>query len=55
MKWFPFLTIMEHTENILKQNKGLILSLLRFFSMFQLRLIDDKYEVEAIYIYQLYE
>ena len=31
IQWFPFLTIMEHTENILKPNKGLIPSLLKVF------------------------
>ena len=28
IKWFTFLTIMKHTANIMKKNKGLILSLL---------------------------
>ena len=47
IQWFPFLTIMEHTANILKPNKGLIPSLLEAFSMFELRLFDDKYKVEG--------
>ena len=47
---FPFLIIMEHTANILKPNKGLIPSLLKVFSMFDLRLIDDIDKVEAIAI-----
>ena len=42
IQWFPFITIMEHTANILNPNKGLIPSLLRVFVMFELRLIDDK-------------
>ena len=50
MQWFPFLNIMEHTENILKPNKGLIPSLLKVFAIFQLRLIDDKDDMEAIAI-----
>ena len=50
MQWFPFLTIMEHTANILNPNKGIIPSLLKVFAMFQLRIIDDTYEVEAIAI-----
>ena len=41
---------MEHTANILKQNKGLIPLLLKDFSMFELRLIDDRDKVEAIAI-----
>ena len=39
---------MEHTANILNPNKGIIPSLLKVFAMFQLRIIDDTYEVEAI-------
>ena len=31
IQWFTFITIMEHTENIIKPNKGLITSLLRIF------------------------
>ena len=41
---------MEHTTNILKPNKWLIPSLLNVFAMFELRLIDDIYKVEAIAI-----
>ena len=48
--WFPFTTIMEHTANILKPKQGLITSLLRLFYMFELRLIDDKYELGIIAI-----
>ena len=40
IQWFPFITIMEHTENIINPNKGLIPSLLKVFSIFELRLID---------------
>ena len=39
---------MEHTENIINPNKGLIPSLLKVFYMFELRLIDDRDKVEAI-------
>ena len=41
---------MEHTANILKPNKGIITSLLKVFDTFELRLIDDNGEVEAISI-----
>ena len=41
---FTFLTIIEHTANTLKTNKGLINSLLMVFSIFQLRLFDDKHK-----------
>ena len=44
--WFPFFTIIEHTANILKPNKGLITSLLKLFAVFQLRLFDDKHNEE---------
>ena len=50
MQWFTFLTIMEHTANILKPKQGLITSLLKVFAMFELRLIDDRNKLEAIAI-----
>ena len=50
IQWFPFLTIMEHTENILKPNKGLISSLLKVFDMFELRLTYDKEKLDVISI-----
>ena len=45
IQWFPFINIMEHTANILNPNKGLIPSLLKLFSVFELSLIDDRYKV----------
>ena len=42
IEWFPFLTVMEHTKNIMNTNKGIISSLLKLFSMFELHLIFDK-------------
>ena len=50
IKWFPFLAIIEHTANIMTENKGLISSLLKVFSMFELRLIgyEEKNYVVAI-------
>ena len=50
IQWFNFLTIMEHTANILNPKQGLITSLLRVFYMFDLRLIDDGNKLEAISI-----
>ena len=35
---FPFLTIMEHTENKIKENNGLISSLLKMFAMVEIYL-----------------
>ena len=34
IQWFHFTTIMEHTANILKPNKGLITSLLKAYAIF---------------------
>ena len=50
IQWFPFLTIIKHTAEILNPNKGLITSLLMVSDMFELRLIDDRDKVEAIAI-----
>ena len=50
IQWFSFLDIMEHTENILNPNKGIIPSLLKLFVLFELRLMDDGDTVEAIAI-----
>ena len=47
IKWFHFLTIIEHTTNILNPNKGLIISLIKVFAMFKLRLFDDKEDEEV--------
>ena len=50
INWFPFITIMEHTENIIKTNKRLTLLLLKVFAMFELRLISDKEKLHVIAI-----
>ena len=50
IQWFPFLTIIKHTANILKPNKGPIPSLLKVFDMFQLRLFDDKEDEEGKFV-----
>ena len=41
---------MEHTENIMKINKGIITALLKEFAMFELRLIGDKEILDVIAI-----
>ena len=41
---------MEHTENIMKIDKGIIPSLLKEFSIFELRLICDKEKLYVIAI-----
>ena len=45
---FSFITIMEHTANIIKPKQGLITSSLKVFAMFELCLIDDINKVESI-------
>ena len=40
IKWFTFLTIMEHTANIIKPNKWIIHSLIKLLNLFGLRLIN---------------
>ena len=50
IQWFPFLIIIDHTKNLLKPNKGIIPSLLKVFSMFQLRLFYDKKYKEEKYL-----
>ena len=47
---FPFLAIMEHTVKIMEKNNGLILSLLKAFSMFELRLNYDKEKLDVVSI-----
>ena len=42
MKWFYFLTIMEHTANMMETNKVIIPPLLKAFLMLELRSIGDK-------------
>ena len=52
--WFPFCTIMEHAKNIMKTNKGLILSILKLFSMFELCLIGKKIAIGR-HSYKMYQ
>ena len=39
---------MEHTENIMKTNKGIINSLLKQFAIFELNLIGNKGKLNVI-------
>ena len=50
MKWFPFLTIMEHTENKMKENNRLISSLLKMFAMLGIRLSYGDEELDGLFI-----
>ena len=50
MQWFPFLTIMEHTENEIQEDKGLISLLLKMFSMFEIRLSFGDDDLDALAI-----
>ena len=43
-QWFPFHAIMEHTGNIMQDDMHLMSSLLKMFSLFEIRLsCGDKY------------
>ena len=50
MQWFTFLTIMEHTKNKMQYDKGLISSLLKMFSMFEIRLSFGDEDLETFSI-----
>ena len=50
IQWFPFLTIMEHTANKMKENNGLISSLLKMFDMFEIRLSYVNEELDVLSI-----
>ena len=50
MQWFPFLTIMEHSSYKMQEDKGLISSLLKMFSMFKIRLSFGDEDLDALYI-----
>ena len=47
IQWFHFLTIIEHTTEIINPNKGPITSLSKVFDTFQLRLFDNKKDEEV--------
>ena len=50
MQWFPFPNIMEHTENKMEENNGLISSLLNMFAMFEIRLSYGDKELDVFSI-----
>ena len=50
MQWFYFLTIMEHTANKMQDDKGIISSLLKMFSMFETRLSFGDKDLETLSI-----
>ena len=49
-QWSPFLTIMEHTANTMQDDKGLISSLLKMFSMFEIRLGFGDEDLDTLYL-----
>ena len=49
IKWFPFLNIMEHTENIMEKY-GLMSSLLKVFDVFEIRLSYKKGILDVVYL-----
>ena len=50
MQWFPFLTIMEYIAKKIQEDKGLISSLLKMFSMFEIRLSFEDEDLDALSI-----
>ena len=50
IQWFPFHTIMEHTGNITQDYKHLISSLLKIFSMLEIRLSFGDKDLDALSI-----
>ena len=50
IEWFPFLTIMSNTANIMENNNGLISSLLKVFYMFELRLSYKEGILDFVYL-----
>ena len=50
MQYFTFLAIMEHTENKMQDDKGLISSLLKMFLMFEIRLSFGDEDLDTLYI-----
>ena len=50
IQWFPLLNIMEHTSNKMKENNGLISSLLKMFVMFEIRLSYGDKELDVLSI-----
>ena len=50
LQWFPFSAIMEYTGNIMQDDTHLTSSLLRMFSMFEIRLScgDDDFDIVSL-------
>ena len=50
IQWFTFLTIMENNANEMKENNGLISSLLNMFDIFKIRFSYGDKELDVLYI-----
>ena len=50
LRWFPFHAIMEYTGNIMQYDTHLTSSLLKMFSMFEIRLscVDDDLDIVSL-------
>ena len=48
IQWLPCLTIMGHTANKMQDDKGLISSLLKMFSMFEIRLSYGDKDLDTV-------
>ena len=50
IQWFTFITIMEHTANKMQEDNGIISSLLKMFSMFEIILSFGDEDLDALFI-----
>ena len=50
MQWFPFPEIMEYTGNDIKNDTPLTSSLLKMFSMFEIRLSVGDVNLDEVYL-----
>ena len=48
MQWFPFLEIMEYTGNYMQNDTHLTSSLLKMFSMFEIRLSFGDVDLDTV-------
>ena len=48
MQWFPFLEMMEYTGNDMQNDTNLTSSLLKMFSMFEIRLSVGDFDLDEV-------
>ena len=50
MQWFPFLEMMEYTGNYMQDDTHITSSLLKMFSMFEIRLSVGDVDLDSVYL-----